>query len=47
MRHLITAGFVAAALVAYSLGLEYGSGTSFLVASRLNWYRSSELVTGR
>ncbi|MBA5603993.1 hypothetical protein H3H36_01270 [Duganella sp. FT3S] len=30
MRHLITAGFVAAALVAYYQGFEYGSGIVFL-----------------
>lgn len=30
MRHLITAGFVAAALVAYYVGFEYGSGILFI-----------------
>ncbi|MBA5603748.1 hypothetical protein H3H36_00025 [Duganella sp. FT3S] len=33
MRPLITAGFVTAALVAYYLGLEYGSGILFLAGA--------------
>lgn len=31
MRHLITAGFIVAALITYHYGLEIGSGLLFLV----------------
>jgi len=33
MRHLITAGFVAAALVAYYFGLDSGSGVLFIAGA--------------
>ena len=33
MRHLITAGFVAAALVAYYAGFEFGSGIFFIAGA--------------
>lgn len=33
MRHLITAGFVAAALIAYSFGFESGSGILFVAGA--------------
>jgi len=33
MRHLITAGFIAAAVVAYYFGLESGSGVLFLAGA--------------
>ena len=33
MRHLITAGFIAAAVVAYYFGLESGSGFLFLAGA--------------
>jgi len=33
MRHLITAGVIAAALVAYYFGLESGSGILFLAGA--------------
>lgn len=33
MRHLITAGFVAAALVAYYAGFAYGSGILFIAGA--------------
>lgn len=33
MRHLITAGFILATLVAYYLGLKFGAGILFLVGA--------------
>jgi hypothetical protein len=33
MRHLVTAGFVVGALVAYSFGFEQGSGILFLIGA--------------